>query len=402
MTRRWALGLTALALGACDARGFWGDRFLTDPSAPCGAGGECSACRSDGDCRDQSPVCDRAAGRCRGCASNDECPSGVCVPEVWPGDSLSPGSCAPIARVCRVDPYGCGASRDGTLERPYCEISEAVDGCSGAYLAVAAQAAGLRYRTELTVTGKTLAVTSIGKGQPVLPAVTVRGNGAMLLLSNVIVDHANTQGNVVTCRDGAKLRLRQVQARGGDVGVMVDSGCLELDLSRGLIEGNDLDGVSIATGMVRYRIVNSIIARNGRNAQALAAGVSLGRGALGTFAFNTVVGNGVTQSGIAGGVVCQTPAQLTDSIIDGNAFSTQGRSQVDSSCTLLRVALGAEGSVRPGTLPGAVSLETDYRLKDASACCIDKGQTDLGLAVDYFGGKRPQRSGFDVGAHELP
>ena len=85
MTRRWALGLTALALGACDARGFWGDRFLTDPSAPCGAGGECSACRSDGDCRDQSPVCDRAAGRCRGCASNDECPSGVCVPEVWPG-----------------------------------------------------------------------------------------------------------------------------------------------------------------------------------------------------------------------------------------------------------------------------------------------------------------------------
>ena len=177
----------------------------------------------------------------------------------------------------------------------------------------------------------------------------------------------------------------------------------ERDLRPAIIERSDaLVAKAAVAGPVPTKPVDNEQQVIEDNAQALAAGVSLGRGALGTFAFNTVVGNGVTQSGIAGGVVCQTPAQLTDSIIDGNAFSTQGRSQVDSSCTLLRVALGAEGSVRPGTLPGAVSLETDYRLKDASACCIDKGQTDLGLAVDYFGGKRPQRSGFDVGAHELP
>lgn len=398
-----ALAALPLLLGACDARSFWGRHFLGDADPQCAEAPEtCSACRSDADCREARPVCDSAAGRCRGCTSNDECASGVCLLEPWPGDTLGAGACAPVTRVCRVDPYRCGASRDGTLERPYCEVNEAVDGCSGPYLAVAAQAPGLRYRTELTVAGKPLAVTSIGKGQPVLPAVTVRGAGALLLLSSVIVDHGNTPGNALTCRDGARLRLRQIQARGGDVGVMADNGCLELDLSRGLVEGNDLDGISIATGMTRYRIVNSIIARNGRNAQALAGGVSIGRGALGTFAFNTVVYNGVIQSGVSGGVVCLTAAQLTDSIIEGNSFSSQSRSQVDSSCTLSRVALGAEGSSRPGTLPGAVSLESDYRLKEGSACCIDRAQADLVLAVDYFGNRRPQRGGYDVGAHELP
>lgn len=401
---RTLLLVTAVLSGACDARDFWGNAFLSETDPECAKNPAlCKACKLDSECMPTRPVCDTQAGRCRACQANGECKSGVCVREGWPGDATVAGACAPVEKVCRVDPYNCLVGGDGSAAAPFCELDEATT-CRGSYLVLAAKP-GLTYKKPLQAEGKSFYVTTLGEGQattpPSISAVSVRGSGSALVLSGVLLDHGRVPGNVATCRDGGRLWLRQSQVRGGDIGVSAELDCAGLDLNRVLVNGNDLDGVAITTGSTRYRILNSIIAENGKNMNSTAGGVSIGPGATGVFAFNTVVNNGVSGTGVAGGVICLGPGQLSDSIIDGNSFSSGQQSQVDSKCTLERVALGAMGSAKPGALPGKVDLDRRYCPLDTTSCCIDKGKASDAVPVDYYGAPRPARNGYDVGACEV-
>ena len=83
---RTLLLITAVLSGACDARDFWGNAFLSETDPECAKNPAlCKACKLDSECMPTRPICDTQAGRCRACQANSECKSGVCVREGWPG-----------------------------------------------------------------------------------------------------------------------------------------------------------------------------------------------------------------------------------------------------------------------------------------------------------------------------
>jgi hypothetical protein len=127
---------------------------------------------------------------------------------------------------------------------------------------------------------------------------------------------------------------------------------------------------------------------------------SLTTTSTGKFAFNTIRTNGNNTA--VGGINCGSGANklLTNSVFVGN--STGGTSQLMGNCQLTKVVVGVldqtatQGAIKEN--PKFVGVEGT--LDPTDTACIDKGDADATVTVDFFGSNRPLGNAPDIGYHE--
>ena len=132
---------------------------------------------------------------------------------------------------------------------------------------------------------------------------------------------------------------------------------------------------------------------------------------MGTFQFNTVVGNGPANTN--GALDCGNgqPRAIFASILWGNA--SDGISQAVGKCQFTSVVAGKNDTASGVTrldpkFVNVMPMTLDVHLQDTAAngiCCVDQvSPPDGGVAlpaVDHDDTHRPQRTAWDIGAHEL-
>jgi hypothetical protein len=370
--------------------------------------GQCGECRTSSECSDpQRPVC--VDGLCRACEKHSECSeSGVCndgsgLIDV-PGVEL--GHCVPPERVIFVDAGRCpvgGSGADGSRAKPFCELSAAAG--RGPLVAVAARPSGT-YAAATFSDGKRTLVVGPGRDGPALfSSVTATGLRTSLTLIDVALGGS---GAVLSCTGGAQLRLVRGSVTGGGQsgGTSIDAqGCDRLDVSESKVARSRGAAVRVGAGSRSYRIASSLFHDN-----AGASSITLGATASGLFVGNTLINNG-TQGSDGGAVTCEGSATLGDSLIvqNGRSLRTDAMgnplgTQFLGGCKLSHIVVGIDAAGVSGKgIPAIPDLDNLYQLKDTpnnASCCIDKAQGCEGER-DYFGNRRKQGEGCDLGAHEL-
>jgi hypothetical protein len=178
------------------------------------------------------------------------------------------------------------------------------------------------------------------------------------------------------------------QAGTGKFGVSADECRVILDGNR--IGYNVGGGVRLG-GATQYTLTNNFIYRN------MGTGVVIDASgpATGTFQFNTVVNNAKSGGSMAGGIDCGGEAPLIESsIFRGNTVNN-----TFGSCAFVNSDVDV-------TDPGFMNAASDdYRITTTSTMIVDRVTTTVdggGMLVDhdFFGTRRPQGGGSDVGAHE--
>jgi hypothetical protein len=325
------------------------------------------------------------------CDEHADCESDVCNRDAFFGR----GACVAESRVVYVEDLGgpgC-ATGDGSRADPACEIRR------GAELAVGGKDTVRVYSGSyfnLGAAGDTIRFFGSGADTVI---VGEEDNGAAARISGgarVLLDgftFARSVRNGINCADST-LRVVRSQAI-GDLNGIVSTNCT-LTLDRVRVSGSTRSGLTIA-GTGRYRITNSYF--SGGDIQ----GVVFSGSDTGTFRFNTVRGGGEISPG---GIDCGTvPRVIEDSIVAGN-FPAEAGAQTVGACTHRRVVVGSRDT---RTLPGLIKLDPELdaegRLLDTpanAACCIDRAARFVfGVDEDFFGTRRPQGRGNDIGAHEL-
>jgi hypothetical protein len=105
-----------------------------------------------------------------------------------------------------------------------------------------------------------------------------------------------------------------------------------------------------------------------------------------------------------GGINCGSGANklLTNSVFVGN--STGGTSQLMGKLSAHQSRRGSPRSDQPPKaqskrIPKFVGV-ADGTLDPSDTACIDKGDADATVTVDFFGGNRPLGNAPDIGYHE--
>jgi hypothetical protein len=365
------------AIGPSDC---WADPELCPEPPP--------RCRSDADCADPArPLCDARLRDCRGCERHSECRvSQVCRYDAALPDVVPVGACLPRELVAQVDGRRCTPGQtDGTLERPYCDVQDAV-AARWAYVTVRPKELSTPYRP-LTISGGRVAILGPGRDlevQAVLGGLTVSGSETAVLLADLAVQ-TSTDGPAVLCREGQLTLFRTVIANSRE-GISSTDGC-RLTIERSRIANIGRTALRAGTS-ARHRIANSLFVYNGREFTAVDRAnladvvVDLGSNLMdNVFTFNTLAGN-------QGVVSCRTGQVLKNSIITRRGASPF-RNQ---NCAFPQSFVGDEDAAR---LDGSFALTRD------SQCCVDLAAPDPAIATDYDGIARPQGAGYDIGCHEL-
>lgn len=408
-----ALSVPEQADAACSARG-------EENSAACirtGARkGRCGACRISAHCTDPArPFCDAASHSCRPCQKHAECPaSQVCNL----GGLLNAGSdgdgevgrCVPPDKIVIVDADRCprDPTADGSDERPFCEPQAALS--RGALVVIRPRGSGI-YAGVTVPAGQRAVLVGPGRESGPNPHIgpsSVSGDSASLVLSDLRV-RGEPAG--LSCSGGASLSVLRSLIQEGGQGLDA-TGCGRLVVAETEVRSSRGTGIRVGPGARSYRIVNTIV-RDSGTTTAGSSGVFLAASASGSFAFNTLLGNGPSaMPADGGGVTCEaggSPRALTDSILvqNGRSAGPTG-TQIAGPCTLARVVVGVDAF--PATPPSTAvlrilpDLDQSLRLLNTPnnrMYLVDKGQPDASLRVDHFGGERPKGMGPDLGAHEL-
>lgn len=405
-----------------------------DADTSCSSNAECSGatpvCDVDGSracvecttseaaaCVDKKPVCgdDHA---CRGCSAHADCAasSNVCLPD---------GSCAMTSEVAYVEANATGdcekASPCGTLaagvakNRKYVKVTGVVNAdtttvtINRAVMILAAPNASVNVTADnvpvlsiagsnadvsiydLEVTGGTM-TSGVGIDIP---------NGGTPKLSLTRVKVAANSGPGIAAAAGT-LTVTQSTVS-GNTGSGISSSAGSLTVTQSTISGNIGGGISVTSGTT-FTITNNFIYRNGNSSTTSIGGASIVGGASNVFAFNTVVDNQIQNSGsLSAGVFCDTDGFAAPNNIIARNFVNNDPNKVNSNtgglCTY------PTSKVQPDVADLAFeSPDTSpfsYKLTNGSSA-IDQATTSSLIVVDFFGTTRPQRSGKDIGAHELP
>jgi len=162
-----------------------------------------------------------------------------------------------------------------------------------------------------------------------------------------------------------------------------------------------------------YVITNDLIVDNGVTPGGLPGVSIMDSASTGTFAFNTVAGNGAGNT-LEGGIACPpngTPKLIEESIVAQNAHNpaTNG-TQFINKCMLQSVVTGPDSFAGAIQSPPAFVSMTDFHLDVGAGlaanqtCCIDKisAPTTPNADHDVDRGPRPKVAGGkdDIGAHE--
>lgn len=386
----------------------------TDPAAavcaagqcrPCAAAGECAdrtdgrnvcdldtrtcvACDIDADCPDEMPVCgmDKTCGPCSSDATCEGRPQtadvGVCLAGACPGPS----------QVAIVDDDCPPSPRDGSPERPFCELNEAFSAAAGKKIIVRAG----NYPPALVTTG---AWTIIGKpgarlnqGGPDVARIEMQGTNVDVTVRGLEISGANgVNGRGVFCRTGARCTLERLDVHDNTTGVFADNAIL-LDLRRSAVHHNA--GGGIRTTLTDFSIVNNLIWSNG-TVLSQTGGARLGVGQSPTgprvFKHNTVFHNHTVlgMTGIAAGAICSSATALV-----GNIFWDNDGDEVTAMCDVQYSviddpALGTGTNSKDDPKFESYDVDTpDLHLKDPDSPCRDRVEVQDGPPVDYFGQAR--------------
>ena len=384
--------------------------------------GRCVACLASADCPSATPVCNTTDRTCRKCAAHSECMSGICK---------SDGTCAAVAEIAYVNKAGAcmDAAGYGTQAMPYCEIQYAVNNSSKSYILVSPSATSyaiLQFAPTTTALGPLTIVGPAGRGAAgkasvfstvATPAVTfttatvpltVTLDGLDIAGANGGVASPGVQGNQPSGAAATVVITSSTIHTSGKEGIS-STGCT-LTLDGNIIFSNTNEGIKLTS--TTYVITNNLIVLNGSGGLP---GVSImDQASTGTFAFDTVAGNGGGMT-IEGGISCPnistTPKLIEESIVAQNAHNpaTNG-TQFVGKCMLQSVVTGPDSFAGAIQSPPAFVSMTDFHLDVGAGlaanqtCCIDKitAPTTPNADHDVDRGPRPKVAGgkADIGAHE--
>jgi hypothetical protein len=367
-----------------------------------GNAGRCVACLTNADCQTATPTCG-ADGSCRKCLAPTDCNTGVCDLRAV----ATNGQCAAASDIVYVDTAATCAGADGSLAKPYCQISDALSNL-GSRPFIHVQARATHYNglslgtTNLTVY---FAGAAPGGPQPIIDPTGANNEAVDAVAANGISLDVTFDGfqfngaagsSTINCDGSATLTVRNSLLSGGDRGLRAVK--CNATLSESLVNGAAIEGVAFEA-LSMWDMHNCIITG--------ATGVGARINSAGTFRFNTLALNGVVNT--AGGVNCQSTANLESSIITAN--SRAGGSGFAGTCTLSNVVTGSDSIISSGkitSVPSFVSLvPPDLHLKVDTigdlaknlTCCIDKVSPN-GVSIDFDREARPRGANADIGADE--
>lgn len=390
----------------------------------CSPGGACVQCLTRDDCAATQQTCDTKTFACAACSKNDDCSSGLC----------RDGKCAKPSDVWYVDnrgkpPADCKVENPGADGKSpataFCDITDAL-GAMGGQRPYVLVAASKETYGPLTITGANGAQVAIiasvrlgvilqARDDKAVIRVSGTGNSVNLSIEGLRVLSSLISAGAVDCKAGPQpvsLTIRNSELSGGGRATLHSDGCtVVVDAS---LINLGLTGGIVLDGKDSYLITNSFIYNNGLGGTGV--GVSLGQNASGSFAFNTVAGNG-GPDGITGGIICLGRNQSVESsIVFRNA--KKNLSQLNG-CTLLDVVTGADMAAGADQSDPSITACMDPLAMNLPYCVTAMSRAvnllpvtgDGGLVNqdggsrtlvdhDYFGARRPQGAGYDVGAQE--
>lgn len=419
----------------------------SDPDAPfCGSDG-CVECLDSSQCFDESAsVCDLGAGSCRGCASNDECDTGIC--------EIEAGTCADQADIVHIatngdDGPGCGSESspcltleqgltrvdenrqymlvdagdyneavtvegirvnlvaDGlvTLQRPFAVRAGATVAMSGFRITRLGQAIGsgiscLSVGETASIHFSDGEIIGMGSGasaafscKMLIERTTISGSesagvfassGEMTIVDSVI---SNNGGDGIFGRNGIVnvSNVKVVSNRGLGLNLSAEIGPVTANVTGSTIRENGDHGLLLGRGDAV--ITNNVIADNGG---PVFIGSEIG---IADLSFNTITEN---QAGddVASGVVCEGAATASGNIV----YDNQGGPAVSGNCAWSYSNIeGGQAGLSNIDLPP--TLDAGYHLQPGSPC-IDAADPKATIAVDIDGESRPNANAHDIGADE--
>jgi hypothetical protein len=359
-------------------------------------------------CSGTTPVCDN--GTCRGCQGHGEC-QGISNGELCAAD----GSCPAEGSVAYVDVgHAQCSSGDGTKNKPYCQIDEAV-GQGKTYVRVRPGT----YTNPLTfdkvtreIYGEPGVVIDLSDCEKILVKTTSKVHLQGLEIRSDPTK-ADLSKAMILMSETATLTVSQSK--------LGPSGCIAIKsstgntvtLRRNLVVKNPGGGLLL---LGTYTVENNIIVQNSSTSVNF-GGAKLDPASVATSAFvnNTVADNTCKGSNDseACGVRCEADkTPLVNNIFWGNTFNSTGTAGLDrqysTKCTATfsfeelksgaptgtgNITAGVAGFV--GSPPGPNA--TDYHIKPS--CAAKNSGKSGGPAVDYDGQLRDATP--DIGADEL-
>lgn len=335
--------------------------------------GACHECRNSIDCPRERPVC--AAQSCRACREHADCESGICRTDdaLRELPSAVTGTCVEESQIVYVD-----ADRQmsgiGTKQSPISSLADAMQ--AGKPFLLVRPTGGDYGSLDVRNISRIVVGQRVAMVTPKLSEVIVTGGS--VVLSQITVVPKNGQDGL-RCAAQAELTLRNVSINGpasSARGLVAEASCLRVDVHASRFTGISGSAITLSSGSVTYRIVNSAFRSCGStNPKFGSAAVVLGQGARGVFTYNTLYQN-------LDAVECSSDQRIDNTVSVGGSLP---------GCTLDRPDLAADLSPEQLQL-----LDTPRN----HACCIDQAIPDPSVSTDSQGTPRPQGSAPDRGHWE--
>jgi cysteine-rich repeat protein len=306
-------------------------------------------------------------------------------------------ACLDAAQVLFVD---CTAPCPGagTAQQPLCRLQDALDQASPGQ---AIRVAEGDCDEAVTVAVEDVLVAGVGQVRlqsPACPTLVVDGVSA--LLRGIRVRGVSGTGGGVRVTNAADATLRRLVITGGScVGLWCEAGssCV---LERSVVAFAAGGGVQIQGS--DFLLYNNYIGLNGSSAaQRGGIRVDAPGASPAVIVNNTLVGNEAAP-GIAGGVQCDGPATVRNTILWENAGAEVSGACEVRYCDVDQADLaGTHGNLREPPRfvdPGSYN----FRLQTDSPC-VDAGDpagVPPAPPTDFDGQPRPQGNGVDIGADE--
>lgn len=332
-------------------------------------------------CSDAEPFCG-IDNRCRGCISNDDCASELC---------LADGTCATATDVAYVDSTGsdtlCTQAQPCTqvdqgfsTGRPFIKVS-----------GVVAEAIGGNLNRSVEIYGTPGSAITRPGGQ----LFDINNNADVRLFGVHIRDTAG--GHAIRVNNGTLLVDASLIANNGGLGVNARNGTT-VTLRRSIFFNNAQGGADLDNAI--FTITNCMFVKNGSLTSSL-GGMRLKpeTRSSNTFELVTVADNLIdSASGNESGVRCDQPFEAHSSIVTGNTL--------DAACTF-HDSLFDSATVGTGNKAGDPDFinttdptSLDFYRIGPSSDAIDSAVSTIPFDID--GAARPTGAGPDMGADERP